>query len=281
MCCILYLVYITTQIFRTPSPWVYMKAKSSYFLQRIFVILLLLIFVVLLLLCIYAYNSGSCKIKKTYSCNDAFCLYKEFPVHLREDVKRGIGGLIENKDIQKRVNIETYPETLFNCALPNKKGITISTEHVAKHAPELIQYYRTELCKLVSDKIKMDIVPTDLDLQTTCALLIYENEGDWINWHYDYNYYDGRFFTVLIPITDHETCTEFQLKTDAGEVKSIQLTPPKSICFEGNFLYHRASKLCRNEKRVILSCQFVTENRMSWWSQLRLKIKDFAYTGKL
>jgi len=194
-----------------------------------------------------------------------------------------INQMIHNKSIQKRVNIETsiFPEFIFNCAIPNKKGVTVSTQNVVKNAPKLIEYYQNDLCKLVSNKINMELFPTDLGLPTTCVLLIYDNEGDWINWHYDYNYYDGRFFTVLIPITNSKTCTEFQFMNDKNEVKSINLTNGNSVCFEGNYLYHRASKLCKGEKRIILSCQYVTNNNMSMLNKCRLKLKDFAYTGKL
>jgi len=71
--------------------------------------------------------------------------------------------------------------------------------------------------------VKLNLFPTDLNLPTSCAILIYENEGDWINWHYDYNYYDGRFFTLLIPISNNLTCTEFQFKNDNNEIKSVNL----------------------------------------------------------
>jgi hypothetical protein len=189
--------------------------------------------------------------------------------------------LLVKKEIQKRVNIETFPETIFNCALPNKKGITISTTHIKTYSPNLIHFYENELCEIVTKQINLKLFPTDLGLPTSCAILIYENEGDWINWHYDYNYYNGRFFTVLIPITNQFTCTEFQFKNDKNEIKSVNLTNNNSICFEGNYLYHRASKLCKNQKRIILSCQYVTNNNMSIVNQLRLKLKDFAYTGKL
>lgn len=242
-----------------------------------FYLLLLLV----LIICIYGYNSGACKIKKKYICSDDFCLYKEFNVYLQDRIKNEISDLHNNKEIQKRVNIQTFPETIFNCALPNKKGVTISTGNIIKYAPNTIEFYQNDLCKLVSAQLNLDLFPTDLSLPTSCALLIYEDEGDWINWHYDYNYYDGRFFTVLIPITNNVTCTEFQLKNDNNDVKSINLTNNNSICFEGNYLYHKASKLCKNEKRIILSCQYVTDNNMNFLNKMRLKIKDFAYTGKL
>jgi len=89
------------------------------------------------------------------------------------------------------------------------------------------------------------------------------------------------FFTVLIPITNNITCTEFQFKDSNNDVKSINLINNNSVCFEGNYLYHRASKLCNNQKRVILSCQFVTDNNMSLINKIRIKMKDFAYIGKL
>jgi hypothetical protein len=155
------------------------------------IICLILIFIILIFW--YGYNSGACKIKKKYICNDNFCLYKEFNVFLDNIHKKEINELLVNKSIQKRVNISTFPETIFNCALPNKKGITISTLNIRKYAPNIIIFYQNDLCKLVSKELKLHLSPTDLNLPTSCALLIYEEEGDWINWHYDYNYYDGRF----------------------------------------------------------------------------------------
>ena len=256
-----------------------MKKNNIYFLY----LCLFFVFVLVFIICIgiYGYNSGSCKRNKKYICTDDFCLYKEFKIYLQDIVKKEVHSLMVNKEIQKRVNIETFPETILNCALPNKKGITISTNNVSKYAPNLIHFYETELCSIVSNQLNLPLFPTDLHLPTSCAILIYDNEGDWINWHYDYNYYNGRFFTVLIPITNSLTCTEFQFKNDDNEIKSINLTNNNAICFEGNYLYHRASKLCKNEKRIILSCQYVTDNNMSMLNKLRLQLKDFAYTGKI
>jgi len=243
--------------------------------------ILLIIIIILFILFLYGYNSGSCKINKKYICTENFCLYKEFQVFLNNIIKNEIKLLIKNKEIQKRVNIQTYPETILNCALPNKRGITISTQHIQKYAPNLIYYYQNKLCNIVSSQLKLKLFPTNLNLPTSCSLLIYENEGDWINWHYDYNYYNGRFFTLLIPIINNSTCTEFQFMNNKNEIKSVKLNNNNSVCFEGNYLYHRASKLCKNEKRIILSCQYVTDNTMSSLNKIRLKIKDYAYVGKL
>jgi hypothetical protein len=216
-----------------------------------------------------------------YPCTENFCLWKEFHLQLPETIQREIQSVLEKKELQKRVDIETFPETLFHCALPNKKGITISTMNLVQHAPRLIEYYQHDLRAFLCEQLQLNVFPTALNLPTSCALLIYENEGDWINWHYDYNYYDGRFFTVLVPVTQHATCTEFQFVGQNTEIKSINLSNENAVCFEGNYLYHRASKLCKNERRILLSCQFVTSNQMNAFNQLRLQLKDYAYTGNL
>ena len=188
--------------------------------------------------------------------------------------------MLVNKSIQKRVSIETYPENIFNCALPNRKGITISTKNILENSPNLISFYNNDLCNIVSNLTGLKLYPTALDFPTSCAIIIYEKEGDWINWHYDYNYYNGRFFTVLIPITHVLTCTKFQFKDKNNKVIDMDLIN-NAICFEGNYLYHRASKLCNNQKRIMLSCQYVTDNSMTFINKMRIKLKDFAFIGKL
>jgi hypothetical protein len=237
-------------------------------------------FLVLAAVSAYAYFSGSCHRNKVFPCDETFCLYKEFPLALPHRVEDDIHGLLLNKDIQKRVSIRMFPETVMRCALPNKDGATISTPDMESHSEHVIPFYRDELRRIVSRLTGLDLQPTDLHLPTSCALLIYERENDWINWHYDHNYYQGRFFTVLIPITRNLTCTRFQFRDTSGQIQSLDLTH-NSLLFEGNYLYHRATKLCKDQRRVMLSCQYVTDNSMSALHRARLRIKDFAYTGRL
>ena len=76
-----------------------MKIKQiNYLYLSLFVFLVICICICI---CIYGYNSGSCKINKKYICNDEFCLYKEFNVYLKNEIKNEINDLTENKEIQK------------------------------------------------------------------------------------------------------------------------------------------------------------------------------------
>jgi hypothetical protein len=240
----------------------------------------LFIIILIISVIIYAYNTGSCQLDKKYICNKDFCLYKTFKFNIPENLKKSIDHILPMENLQTRVSISMYPENILNCALPNRNGITISTKNIQNHCNDLIAFYQNDLKNYISNLINLQVHPTNLLFPTSCAILIYNKEDDWINWHYDYNYYNGRFFTVLIPITHVSTCTKFQFKNAENKVTSLDLTN-EGICFEGNFLYHRASKLCKDEKRVILSCQYVTDNTMSSINQLRIKLKDYAFIGKL
>jgi hypothetical protein len=243
-------------------------------------LLSILFLLIIILIIVYAYNSGSCQINKEYICSDNFCLIKEFNIELNETIKNDVNLMLEDKSIQKRVSITTYPENILNCALPNRKGITIPTKTIVERSPELISFYNNDLCKIISNLTGLKLYPTELDFPTSCAIIIYEKEGDWINWHYDYNYYNGRFFTVLVPISNVLTCTKFQFKDKNNNIVDLDLTN-NGICFEGNYLYHRASKLCTNQKRIMLSCQYVTDNSMTFINKCRIKLKDYAFIGKL
>lgn len=256
-----------------------MKKNIKYYLFfSIFITFIFCIFIYL-----YSSYSGSCYNNNHISknCNNKFCLIKKINLDLPNSYKNRLFDLINNDKFKKRVEINNNNKltSLFNCAIPSKSGSIITTSIINKEFPEFINYYQTELCNIISNEINIKLKPTPLNYQTSCCILIYEKEGDWINWHYDYNYYKGRFFTVLIPLTNKKTCTKFQYKIN-NEIKQVDLVD-ESIIFEGDFLYHNASKICKNELRCILSLQYVTDDEINYFNKMRIKIKDIAYTGFL
>jgi len=258
-----------------------MKKNKNIFIS-IFISIFIIIFILIFLIYFLGYYSGSCYKKiDNYLCNNNFCLIKKLKIKLPSEIMKGINNLINEKVNQKRVVIKPILniENIFDCAIPSKSGNTIPTQIINNKFPKLINYYQNELCKLISNEINLVLKPTEILYPTTCSILIYEKEGDWINWHYDYNYYKGRFFTVLIPISNNITCTKYQYRIN-NNIKQIDLIDD-AIIFEGNYLYHNASKLCKNETRHILSLQYVTDNSMSYLNKLRIKFKDYAYIGIL
>jgi len=248
---------------------------------NILTIIIFIICLVIISLYIYGNYSGSCYYKdfKDYECDKNFCLIKKIKINIPELYLKKFFDIIDNNELKKRVEInnDIYIDYLFDCALPSKAGSTITTSNIRKTYPEIIDFYQNDLCNIISKNTNIKLKPTPIKYETSCCILVYEKKGDWINWHYDYNYYNGRFFTVLIPLTNKKTCTKFQYKID-NKINQVDLVD-EYIIFEGNFLYHNASKLCENEIRCILSLQYVTDDSISDLNELRIKIKDIAYTG--
>jgi hypothetical protein len=157
-----------------------------------------------------------------------------------------------------------------------KRGRTLTCQEIAAKLPEVIDFYKS-LTSTITNLIGTDVTITSLDNPTSCSILVYEKKGDFINWHYDVNYYNGRFFTLIIPITFDKTCTNFKYKYNGND---ITVPHDKSILFEGAKLFHMATPMCDGNFRAVLSLQFVTSTKINITNKAFLQIKDnFAYSG--
>jgi hypothetical protein len=160
-----------------------------------------------------------------------------------------------------------------------KAGRTISTQSIQKRMLKVYNWYKS-LETYIGNTIGESVYTTSDNLPTTCAILIYEDDGDFINWHYDVNYFNGRFFTLLVPVNITNTCTEYVYYDKDGNKQSIQEEQGKAILFEGDKVFHMASPFCnKGQKRIILSVQFSTNPTISWYNNLFMRIKDIAYIG--
>jgi len=216
---------------------------------------------------IYSPNTlKSCRIKK----KEEFCGIKEIDLSIPDELKEEIMSMADNKNKGKRVVIHGW-----------KSGRTITTKDLIISMPRVWEWYK-KICPFISSEIGEQVSITQDYLPTTCSILIYEDEGDFINWHYDANYFNGRFFTLIAPVTFYDNCTEYKYIDKDGTEQSIRNTQGKSILFEGNKIYHMASKFCKKlkpQKRLVLSMQFATDSQISWWNRVLLRIKDIAYIG--
>lgn len=237
----------------------------------------LLLFIIIFIICsilLFMYQRGAryqnyishCGIlPKEYSSNDKhdFCGISTFEYNIPKNIYNSLKNIADS-NISKRVNIYNW-----------KAGKTVSTLELSKTDPDIIKWY-IEFADFISKIIGEKVKNTDIRFPTSCALLIYDEKDDFINWHFDQNHFKGRFFTVLLPITKDKTCTEYIFKNSEEIEQSIN---HKNIIFEGEKVFHMASKLCDNQKRVVLSLQYVTDDNINIFNSLLMKIKDLAYIG--
>ena len=251
-------------------------------INRIRLFLFTVIFAVVILLCIgiYIIKRGGiyssqrleiCKSKgKSKNQKDEFCGIQEINLTIPEKLKQEILAKAGDPDSGKRVVLPKW-----------KSGRTITTSEVIQSMPEVWEWYKS-LTTPISSIIGKKVTVTQNFLPTSCAVLIYENDGDFINWHYDVNYFNGESFTLLVPITFTDLCTKYVYIDAHQEEKSLKNTEGKSILFEGEKVFHAATKFCRdsgNEKRIVLSMQFTSDSTISWYNRALMRLKDIAYIG--
>jgi hypothetical protein len=236
-------------------------------------LLYFLVFIIIFIVCVtlYVIKRGAIYTNKIEECQivkpEVFCGIKQIdlsmPLNLRDEILDSV-----NEGLGKRIVIKGW-----------KGGRTISTETIKDKMPNVWNWYKS-LEYPISQEIGEKVVITQDYLPTTCAILVYESEGDFINWHYDVNYFEGRFFTLLIPVTFKDTCTEYTYYDAFGAKQGLKNEEGNSILFEGDKIFHMATKFCeKGYNRVVLSLQFATNSDISWHNKILMRIKDTAYIG--
>jgi len=219
---------------------------------------------------IYMVIQGAINYRRNAHCqvkNVGFCGLKEIDLAVPDELNKRVRTLVD-QGLGKRVNIVGW-----------KAGRTIDTQTVIKHLPELYDWYKS-IASQISKEVNETVKPTQDYLPTTCAVLVYEHDNDFINWHYDVNYFNGRFFTLLIPVTYVNTCTKYTYRDANNQIISLPIKQGKSILFEGDKVFHMASKFCaKGEKRIVISVQFSTDPGISFINRFLMRLKDTAYIG--
>lgn len=163
--------------------------------------------------------------------------------------------------------------------IPKKHQKNISSKVLLNEIPEINEYYN-ECSLIVSKYIGTEVKTLSNEIQNRMTIVVYEKEGDYIDWHFDTNHYEGRFFTLLAPITYEPTCGNYQYKDHNEKDSDVEINKGQAILFEGDKVYHRGKVLCKDQHRVILSMTFVTSENMNMWNYTMHKIKEIGIYGQ-
>jgi hypothetical protein len=223
-----------------------------------------------------AYISGTFMYRTTHytnylkKCNnissDQFCHIKKLNVSIPDEY---IEPLLDiSYKYGKRIN------------MPQKRQTAISIKYLKSAFPNIVTWYKS-LCPIISKVVGQEVMTTPLSEPNSLCLIVYDREGDFIDLHFDTNHYDGRYFTFLLPVTFEETCGNYQYKNSEEKTETLTLTKGDALLFEGDKVYHRGKKLCRNQRRVILSCTFTTSQQIPIIESIYQKIKTVGFFGEL
>jgi alkylated DNA repair dioxygenase AlkB len=168
----------------------------------------------------------------------------------------------------------------------HKQGGSVSRHTLDQLAPFVAELYRSPALIGILEKLageRLQVSPPDDP--HAYALYFYTRPGDHIGWHYDTSYYTGRRYTLLLGVLDQSSCRlDYELHTRETGAQvvpgSVRIAPGGMVFFDGDKLRHRISPLGENEKRVSLTFEYVTDQRMHPWWRLISNLKDaVAYFG--
>lgn len=186
---------------------------------------------------------------------------------VREDIVESLYLLSEElSPLQNRVR-------LFN----HKKGGSIGKDTIEKHTDFVRKIYESKkiiaFISTLSGKKLLTCPDSDAHAY---ALYFYDEEGDHIGWHYDTSLYKGERYTFLIGILDNSQCL-LECVTKNKSKLQFKLGPGGVVLLDGNKVKHRVTPTKKNDSRVVLSLEYITDARISFVMRLLAKIKDFVF----
>lgn len=147
-------------------------------------------------------------------------------------------------------------------------------------------YYSNRVLDYVSEIVQKPVQRTPSSDINSCSLLIYSQEGDYIDWHKDNSNYYGDRYVVLYTIVnqnekeDQLSENTFYYKLNDKEYK-LKMKPNSLVIFKGSEIWHKSSAIKKNEKRVLLSMTFcdICQEKKNIIDYVHDKIKNFVIYG--
>ena len=161
-----------------------------------------------------------------------------------------------------------------------KRQKAVSIQKLQAQLPEIVEWYKsltTQISEAIGEKVKV----TPLNQPNSLSLVVYEKEGDFIDWHFDTNHYSGRYFTLLLPVTTAPTCGNYQYRNAEEETETVYLQQGEAILFEGDRVFHKGKELCKNQRRVVLSCTFTSSQTITPPEAILNFIKNWGIFGEI
>jgi hypothetical protein len=162
-----------------------------------------------------------------------------------------------------------------------KKSGSVGYHRIRELAPAVLDLYRDpELLRFLRDTTGAQDLDACPDGDPHAAALYYYTEpGDRIGFHYDSSHYAGARYTVLLGLVDESSsrlvCRMFTRdKTREPVEEQVALLPGTLALFNGRTLYHAVTPLGENERRIVLTLEYVTDARMTPMRRALSDLKD-------
>lgn len=233
------------------------------------IILYLIIIIGILLIIFYWFDKENITVKKylTNIYKNKYLLNKKFNslINSNYSITKTNNIIIINNLLDS--NFLSYLQNKFinkqfkskNAYFRKGSGYDFNDLHKYKEYNSLLDlFYNNKLLDIISDVVGKPIQRPPLSDVNACSLLIYTNNGDFIDWHKDYsNYYGDRYVILLTLINENASKdglsqNEFYYIYNGKEYKT-KFQPNTAVIFKGSEVLHKSTSIGKNERRIIFS----------------------------
>jgi hypothetical protein len=179
--------------------------------------------------------------------------------------------ILENEIRTKGTRLN--PELNFSNAQGRKLNYNQLPECVKKF------YDVKELADLVSYVVGEKVSLAPMSEQYRIFARLYEDDDDFLEWHYDNNFTKGIRYTIVIPVlVDEGNTSEFQIKDRKTLKEEIVPVPVGTgVVYNGSDLYHRITKQTKGKRRMVIIIPLYSNYEMDIIGHLRQKMRNIVY----
>jgi len=139
-------------------------------------------------------------------------------------------------------------------------------------------YYSKKIQEDVSRAVGENVYYSDESEKYRIFARLYEDEDDFLDWHYDNNFTMGNRYTLVIPIIiDKNNTSEFMIKDRlTGDEKVIPIPIGKGVVYNGSITYHSISRQTKGSRRMVIIIPFYTNYKKNFIGNIREYIRNIT-----
>lgn len=147
--------------------------------------------------------------------------------------------------------------------------------------PECIKkFYDTEEFANIASKAvgeRLSLAPMTEKYRIFARL--YEDDDDFLDWHYDNNFTKGIRYTLVIPVlVDDCNTAEFKIKDRKTEAeKIIQVPLGMGVLYNGTDVYHKITQQTKGCRRMVVIIPFYSNYEKGFLGEMRQFMRNITY----
>lgn len=142
------------------------------------------------------------------------------------------------------------------------------------------KFYETyEFEHIVSNVVKERVTYAPHTEQYRIFARLYEDDDDFLEWHYDNNFTKGNRYTLVIPVlVDDCNTAEFMIKDRKTQKESIIKVPVgQGVLYNGTEVYHKITQQTKGCRRMVVIIPFYANYEKGILGELRQTMRNITY----